>query len=80
MPSSSRVVTSEEPRSSKNYEVLNSDDTISAGLQPTRLLQLIIFLHGFQSRSSEKSLASQVFCDSLSECNIQVILARCVSL
>lgn len=79
MPSSSRVVTSQQ--SSKNYEVLNSDDNISAGFQPTRLLQLIIFLpHGFQSRSSEKSLASQVFCDSLSECNIQVILAKCVSL
>ena len=46
MPSSSRVVTSEQ--SSKNYEVFNTDDNISAWfLQPTRLLQLIIFFKVF---------------------------------
>ena len=47
MPSSSRVVTSEQ--SSKNYEVLNSDGNISAGFQPTRLLQLIIFFKVFSN-------------------------------
>ena len=42
-------MTSEEPRSSKNYEVLNSDGNISAGFQPTRLLQLIIFFKVFSN-------------------------------
>ena len=39
-------MTSEQ--SSKNYEVFNTDDNISAWfLQPTRLLQLIIFFKVF---------------------------------
>lgn len=52
MPSSSRGVTSEQ--SSKNYEVLNSDENISAGFQPTRLLQLIIFFTVFSHVAVER--------------------------
>ena len=52
MPSSSRVVTSEQ--SSKNYEVLNTDDNISAWLAAHSFVTINYFLQGFQSRSAKR--------------------------